>query len=315
MNKPVIVMTEESDPRPLEWLRQHAELIEVSYMDPAFEKHLPRAEGLVVRTYTKVNSALLAKAPKLRVVGRGGVGVENIDVKACRARGVEVVHTPDANTVAVGDFVFGLMIQLLRPWCFFKDQIIPPEEFKSLRARVRGRQLDELTLGILGMGRVGRRVGRIGSLGFGMKVIYNDLLDVQSQLTFPGTPVDKPTLYQQADVLTLHVDMRQGNQNLVGAAELAMMKPDAILINAARGEILDTSALADAIRNKRLAGAALDVFHPEPPKPDFPLLGFDNVLLTPHVAARTHTAMENMSWVVKDVLGVLHGEKAMYPAP
>jgi phosphoglycerate dehydrogenase-like enzyme len=207
------------------------------------------------------------------------------------------------------------MIQLLRPWCFFKDQIIPPEEFKSLRARVRGRQLDELTLGILGMGRVGRRVGRIGSLGFGMKVIYNDLLDVQSQLTFPGTPVDKPTLYQQADVLTLHVDMRQGNQNLVGAAELAMMKPDAILINAARGEILDTSALADAIRNKRLAGAALDVFHPEPPKPDFPLLGFDNVLLTPHVAARTHTAMENMSWVVKDVLGVLHGEKAMYPAP
>jgi phosphoglycerate dehydrogenase-like enzyme len=315
MNKPVIVMTEESDPRPLEWLRQHAELIEVSYMDPAFEKHLPRAEGLVVRTYTKVNSALLAKAPKLRVVGRGGVGVENIDVKACRARGVEVVHTPDANTVAVGDFVFGLMIQLLRPWCFFKDQIIPPEEFKSLRARVRGRQLDELTLGILGMGRVGRRVGRIGSLGFGMKVIYNDLLDVQSQLTFPGTPVDKPTLYQQADVLTLHVDMRQGNQNLVGAAELAMMKPDAILINAARGEILDTSALAGAIRNKRLAGAALDVFHPEPPKPDFPLLGFDNVLLTPHVAARTHTAMENMSWVVKDVLGVLHGEKAMYPAP
>jgi D-3-phosphoglycerate dehydrogenase len=109
--------------------------------------------------------------------------------------------------------------------------------------------------------------------------------------------------------------MRQGNQNLVGAAELAMMKPDAILINAARGEILDTSALAGAIRNKRLAGAALDVFHPEPPKPDFPLLGFDNVLLTPHVAARTHTAMENMSWVVKDVLGVLHGEKAMYPAP
>jgi D-3-phosphoglycerate dehydrogenase len=148
-----------------------------------------------------------------------------------------------------------------------------------------------------------------------MKVIYNDLLNVKSQLDFPATPVDKPTLYRDCDVLTIHIDMRPGNENLVGAQQLAMMKRDAILINAARGEVLDAHALADAIREKRLAGAAIDVFAPEPPAADFPLLGFENVNLTPHVAARTGTAMQNMSWVVRDVVEVLQGRKPRYPAP
>jgi D-3-phosphoglycerate dehydrogenase len=127
--------------------------------------------------------------------------------------------------------------------------------------------------------------------------------------------VDKPTLYRQADVLTIHVDMRPGNENLVGAAQIALMKPTAILINAARGEVLDAHALAAAIREKRLFGAAIDVYAPEPPPADFPLLGFDNVLLTPHMASRTGTATENMSWVVRDVMAVLEGRKPAYPAP
>src|ERR1043165_5036581 len=108
-----------------------------------------------------------------------------------------------------------------------------------MRDTVRGDQLDELTLGILGMGRVGRRVGHIATNGFGMRVIYNELLDVQSQLDFPATSVDKPTLYRESDVLSLHVTMLPGNENLVGARELSMMKSDAILINTSRGEVLD----------------------------------------------------------------------------
>jgi phosphoglycerate dehydrogenase-like enzyme len=116
-------------------------------------------------------------------------------------------------------------------------------------------------------------------------------------------------------VLSLHVDMKPGNEHLVGREQLAMMKPTAILINTSRGEVLDASALAGAIGEKRLAGAALDVFDPEPPKSDFPLLGFQNVLLTPHLAARTTTAMENMSWVVRDVMAVLNGQTPKYPAP
>jgi D-3-phosphoglycerate dehydrogenase len=127
--------------------------------------------------------------------------------------------------------------------------------------------------------------------------------------------VDKETLYRESDVLSLHVDMRPGNEHLVAAPQLAMMKRDAVLINTSRGEVLDAAALADAIKSKRLAGAAIDVFDPEPPPPEFPLLGLDNVILTPHLAARTYTAIENMSWVVRDIVEVLEGRPPKYPAP
>jgi len=316
MAKSIVLVTEGSDPKPLQWLRDRAEVIEVSFdAEPAFSEALAQANGMVVRTYTKVNDALLDRAPNLKVVGRGGVGLENIDVAACRRRGIEVVYTPDANTIAVGDFVFGYLLQLLRPWNFFKESAYSREEFKKIRNTVRGRQLNELTIGILGMGRVGRRVGRIAAMGFGMRVIYNDLLDVARFLEFPAISVDKPTLFTQSDILTIHVDMRPGNEHLVSADQLQQLKKEAVLINTSRGEVLDAQALADAIREKRLAGAAVDVFDPEPPREDFPLLGLDNVLLTPHLAARTGTALENMSWVVRDVLEVLEGRTAKYPAP
>jgi D-3-phosphoglycerate dehydrogenase len=313
--RPVVLVAEEFDTEQLEWLRQRAQVIEISPDDPSFDSHVSGAEALVVRTYIRVNETLLTKAPKLRVVGRAGVGIENIDVRACRARGVEVVHTPDANTLAVADFVFGFMLQLLRPWFVFRQRAYEPKEFKRIRNTERGRQLDELTLGILGMGRVGRRVGKIAANGFGMRVIYNDLLDVAAQLKFPATAVDKSALYRESDVLSVHVDMRPGNEHLVGREQLALMKRDAILINTSRGEVLDAHALADAIHAKQLAGAGIDVFDPEPPPPDFPLLGFDNVILTPHVAARTTTGMTNMGWVVRDVVAVLEGRKPQYPAP
>jgi len=314
-NPPLILVTEDTHATPLAWLRERARVVEAAPGSPEFDAALPDADGLLIRTYTKVNSALLARCPKLRVVGRGGVGLENVDVPACRARGIEVVYTPDANTLAVGDFVFGAALQLLRQWFAFKDRAYSPEEFKRVRNTLRGVQLNELTFGILGMGRVGRRVGHVAANGFGMRVLYNDVLDVQSRLGFPATSVDLPTLFREADVLTLHVDMRPGNEHLVGAAQLAMMKPSAILINMSRGEVLDAAALAAALRDGRLAGAALDVFDPEPPPADFPLLGMDNVLLTPHMAARTATAMENMCWVVRDLLEVLTGRSAKHPAP
>ena len=314
-NRPRILVTEGSDAEPLAWLGGVADVAEAGPADADFARHLAVADGLVVRTYTKVDAALLAAAPALRVVGRGGVGLENIDVAACRRRGVQVVYTPDANTLAVGDFVFGYLLQLLRPWAPFKDAVYPPKEFKRVRDTVRGRQLNELTIGILGMGRVGRRVGHVAANGFGMRVVYHDLLDVAGRLDFPATAVDPAALYAEADVLSIHVDMRPGNANLVGAAQLSRMKPTAVVVNTSRGEVLDAAALADAVRGGRLAGAAIDVFAPEPPAADFPLLGLANVILTPHLAARTHTAIANMSWVVRDVMAVLDGRSAQFPAP
>ena len=314
--KPLILVTEGSDPRPLAWLRERAEVLEISANDPEFNAALARADGMIVRTYTRVDEAMLSRAPRLKVVGRGGVGLENIDVGACRNRGVEVVYTPDANTVAVGDYVFGAMLQLIRPWARFKERAYGSDEFKKIRTSLKGRQLNELTLGILGFGRVGRRVGSIAVNGFGMRVIYNDLLSIPpGAVSSAATPVDKPTLFGECDVLTIHVDMRPGNRHLVGREQIASMKRGAVLLNTSRGEVLDAFALADAIKRGHLAGAALDVFDPEPPPADFPLLGLENVILTPHMASRTSIAIENMGWVVRDVAAVLAGERPKFPAP
>lgn len=311
---PIVLVTEGSDSRPLEWLRQHARVIEIRSDDAGFSDALAAASGMVVRTYTRVDQAMLEAAPNLKVVGRGGVGLENIDVAACRRRNVEVVYTPDANTLAVGDFVFGGLLQLLRPWAAFNNAVYSPKEFKHIRNTQRGRQLNELTMGILGMGRVGKRVGHIAAKGFGMKVIYNDLVQPVA-LDFPAESVEKTVLYRDSDILTLHVDMRPGNERLIGREQIAKLKRDAILINTSRGEVLDVAALAETLRGGRLAGAMLDVFDPEPPVDDFPLLGLPNVLLTPHMAARTFTAIENMSWVVRDVVEVLNGRTPRFPAP
>src|SRR3954471_20727938 len=227
MPKSTVLVTEGSDAKPLDWLREHTNVVEINYDDPGFDAALATADGMVVRTYTKVNAAMLAKAPRLKVVGRGGVGLENIDVPACRARGVEVVYTPDANTLAVGDFVIGFALQLLRPCAFSGAGVSAPAECKRLRATLRGVQLNELTIGVLGMGRVGRRVGHVAANGFGPRGIYNELLDGRPHLTFPARAVARPTLFGEADVVTLHVDMRPGNEHLVGAPLLALMKPTA----------------------------------------------------------------------------------------
>lgn len=319
-DKPTILMTEGSDPAPRDWLAAHSHLIEAAPGTPAFEAAAATAQGLCVRTYTKVNAQLLDRMPALRCVGRGGVGIENIDVAECRRRGVEVVYTPDANTLAVGDFVIGYLLQLLRPWCFFSDRAYAPQEFKKIRDTVRGRQLNELTFGILGMGRVGRRLGGILARGFGAKVLYHDVQDVAAHVTFPATSVDRATLLSSVDVLSLHIDSRPGNKLTINASALAQMKPGAVLVNTSRGDVLDAHALAAALASGHLYAAALDVFDPEPPKDDFPLLALppdirSRVLLTPHLAARTDVAMENMSWVVRDVLGVIRGEAPLYPAP
>jgi D-3-phosphoglycerate dehydrogenase len=314
-SRQTILVTEATDAEPLKWLAERARVVEITTDHPNFSVELAKAQGLLVRTYTRVNAAFLDRAPLLKVVGRGGVGLENIDVSECRRRGVQVVYTPDANTFAVADYVIGYMLQILRPWNLFHEKVHSPAEFKRIRNTVRGMQLNELTLGILGMGRVGRRLGHIAAKGFGMNVIYNDLLDVSGQLDFPAKSVDKPALFRTADVLSLHIDMRPGNENLVGENEIAMLKPSTIVINTSRGEVLDAAALADAIREKSVFGAAIDVFAPEPPTDNYPLLNLPNVLLTPHIAARTATAMLNMSWVTRDIWEVLEGRPPKYPAP
>lgn len=303
-----VLVTEGSAARPLEHLRSQANVIEA----PVDAAPLDLIDAMVVRTYTRVDAALLEQMPRLKVVGRGGVGLDNIDVKACRSRGVEVVYTPAANTRAVAEYVFGLMLRLIRPYAPF-ESAIDSKEFKRRRDSMRGRELAELTLGVLGMGRIGSSVGAIAQRGFGMRVLFHDL--ITPSLPFPAEAVSMEQLLESSDILTIHVDGRPENRHLLRGEHFDAMKPDALLINAARGELIDTAALAETLKRGHLLGAAIDVHDPEPPPADYPLLHLRNALLLPHMAARTESAIENMSWVVRDVLAVLDGKPPEWPAP
>ena len=304
-----VVVTEGLETIPLAWLKGEAHVIESSWKSlQQLRKDLALADALIVRTYTQVNDELLSAAPKLRVVGRAGVGLENIDQAACARRGVAVISTPGANMHAVCEYVFNLIFHLGRPLVHVPDPI-SPEGFHAYRKKIRGLELHGKTMGILGMGRIGRAVGRV-AFAFGMKVIYNDLVDVAAHVDFPAQSVTKPELYAQSDILTVHVSHVEGNRNLIAAPALDLMRPTAYLINTSRGEVIDSAALAAALKNDRLAGAALDVHEPEPPPADYPLWGVKNLILAPHLAARTQGAMDAMSWVARDVVELLKSNPA-----
>jgi len=304
-----IVVTEGLEAVPMAWLKSHANVVEVKWTQTA-ELHaaLHTADALIVRTYTQVNDALLAHGPKLRAVGRAGVGLDNIDIPACERRNIKVLSTPTANTRAVVEYVFNLLFHLGRPLVHLPVPI-PAEQFHGYRKSIRGLELAGKTMGILGMGNIGRGVGKV-AWAFGMKVIYNDLLDVARRLDFPAAAVSKEELYAAADVLTLHVNHQPNNLNhhLVDARAISLMKPAAYLINTCRGEVLDAAALAAALTEHRLAGAAVDVHEPEPPPAEYPLWHVGagaNLILAPHLAARTQGAMDAMSWVGRDVVEYL----------
>ncbi len=313
--RPLVVQSEELSEHALLWLRERCDVVHCRpTQQPEFEEWIRRAEGLVVRTYTRVDAACLASAPMLRVVGRAGVGLDNIDVPACRARGVEVVHTPDANGDAVAEFVFVMLLDALRPrW--YVDQPHTPERWSALRqGLIAPRQLGELTLGILGMGKIGRRVARIAR-AFSMRVLYHDLAEIPAIQREGAEPAAIDRLLGDSDVVSLHVDARAANRHLVNDAFLAKMRDSAVLVNTSRGLVVNAAALARWLRERPDAVALLDVHDPEPFDGTYALLGLPNARLTPHLAAATRTAHENMSWVVRDVWRVLTGEKPHFPAP
>jgi phosphoglycerate dehydrogenase-like enzyme len=313
LTRPLAIQTEHLDAEPARWLAERCELIACGTGESRFAELLTRAHALVVRTYTRVDAALLERAPNLRVVGRGGVGLENIDLDACKARGVRVVSTPDANSQAVCEFVVALLLDAVRPRVML-DKALDDTAWKRARRELVGRrEVSELTIGVYGLGRIGTRVARALS-GLGAKVQYCDLREIPADERAGASPVSREELLRTSDVVTLHVDGRAGNRHLIDAGALALMKPDAILINAARGFLIDSHALADHLVGHKGASALLDVHEPEPFGPTYPLLDLPNAYLTPHLAAGTQRAQVAMSWVVRDVWRVLSGEEPHWPA-
>ncbi|MBU0637414.1 MAG: hypothetical protein KKB50_01010 [Planctomycetes bacterium] len=260
-------------------------------------------DALVARTHTPVSRRLLEAGRRLRVVGVAGVGVDRVDVAAAEELGVTVVNTPAAASDAVAEFTVGLMLQLLRPIPQLAREY-RAGQFASLREHGHGVELGGLTVGIVGMGRIGSRLGRICAAGFGARVLYNDIVEV-GPFAFPAEPVDKATIWEQADIITLHVPLTELTRGMVGGEVLDRLRPTTYLVNSARGAIVDTDALTVALVQGRIAGAGLDVTSPEPLPPTHPLFACERCLLTPHVASRTHTGLRRMFAVVDQVLAHL----------
>jgi len=309
----MVIQTEHLDDEPGRWLAERARLVKCPVDDERFETLLPVAQGLLVRTYTQVNAALLARAPNLRAVARAGVGLDNIDLAACKARNVVVVSTPDANTRAVVEFVTALMLDALRPRLSL-DKPLDAKRWKALRADLTApRQLADLTLGIYGLGRIGCQVARV-ALALDMRVIAHDLLAPppmpDSLRTAPGfadrfKQVSRETLLSQADVISVHVDGRPENRGLLNSDAFGRMKPGVVFINTSRGFVIDGLPLAEFMIAHPGACALLDVHEPEPFDATYPLLDIANVHLSPHIASATASAQLNMSWVVRDLWDVL----------
>jgi D-3-phosphoglycerate dehydrogenase / 2-oxoglutarate reductase len=261
-----------------------------------------------------VDAALLDRGKDLKVVGRHGVGYDQIDVEAATARGVQVVYTPGANTQSVAEHVFALMIGLSKHFTRMTAELIAGNY--HARTSMTGREIAGKTLGIIGFGRIGRRVGEIAHLGFGMKVLYNDIVappeDVERRCA--ARRLGLREVLATSDYVTLHVPLDAGTRGMINRDTLAIMRPDAILINTSRGPVVHEPAVAEALDAGRLWGYGADVYTIEPPPSGHPLIGRPDVLLTPHSAAQTEEALRTMAiTIAQEVLAVLCGDVPTYP--
>ncbi|HYP63426.1 MAG TPA: NAD(P)-dependent oxidoreductase, partial [Acidocella sp.] len=260
----------------------------------ALAQELATADGLVVRSATKVTAELLEQAPKLRVVGRAGVGVDNIDVEAATHRGILVMNTPGGNAVSVAEHTFALMLAMARSVPQSNASIHAGRWEKSGAA---GTELRGKTLGLVGLGRVGTEVAR-RARALEMKVLAHDpyvTAAAAREVEVELLPLDE--LMKCADVISLHTSLSPATEKMLGAAAFAKMKRGARLVNCARGELIDEAALAEALKSGQLAAAAVDTFAEEPPK-NSPLIGLPNLIATPHIAGSTVEAQEEVGTAV-----------------
>lgn len=285
---PIIVVADKMENEVIAKLRT---LGHVEFQPADLKAALHDADVLIVRSATTVSEELLASAPKLKIVARAGVGLDNVDRAACEKRKITVINTPNASTNAVAELAIGNLIALMRNSGRAHAAL---REGKWVKADCVGREIAGKTIGIVGMGRIGRAVAEKAQ-SLGMSVAYTDLRQAEG-LHYRFVPT-LAELLPQVNVISLHASAAKGAAALMGAAEFKLMKKGSYLVNAARGALVDENALLDALKSGQLAGAALDVYVKEPKKAGEPLpdgiaqlAKMDNVLLTPHIGASTHEA-------------------------
>ncbi len=263
-------------------------------MDGKLAAHLETADALIVRSAVQVDAALLEHARKLRVIGRAGVGVDNIDLDAATRKGIAVMNTPGANAVAVAEHALALMLAMARHICRANELMHAGKwEKKSLQ----GTELRGKTLGIVGLGRIGMEVAR-RARAFGMEIVAHDPFVSAAVAKEQGIRLAKlEEVYAAADYLTLHVGLTPQTAGMINADSVKQMKKGVRLVNCARGELVDEAALAQALKQGQVAGAALDVFTEEPLR-NSPLTAIENVILTPHIGGSTHEAQEAVGYQI-----------------
>ena len=267
---------------------------------------------LVVRGRTKITADVIAAASSLKAVARSGVGLDNIDLEAAKKRGITVISTPSAPVTSVAELAIGLMLSLLRQ-IPLADQAM--KHYEWTKSRLMGRELHEKTLGVVGVGgRIGLEVARITIQGFGMKVIGYDVVDMTkkaSEIGFEISP-NLDSLIERADIVTIHVPYLPSTHHLIDSSRIRRMKQGSVLINTSRGDIVDGKALFDAVKEGKLSGVGLDVFHDEPPKEDWEkelvALPEGRSVCTPHVGAQTQECQRlESATVAKEIIRLFGG--------
>jgi len=253
-------------------------------------KAVKEYDAIIVRGRTKLTRDIIMEAQSLKVIGRAGVGLDNIDLKAAAEKGIRVVSSPQASTIAVAEATMALILALAR---------MIPEANKTLKeglwlkSKFVGFELRGKVLGIIGFGRIGKAVAK-RALAFDMKVMAYDIRDIKEEAESMGVKVATTLeeLFKESDIITLHIPLNESTRHMIGEKEISLMKRGAIIVNTSRGGIIDTKALLKALKEGKLAGAALDVFENEPPRTEeeWELIRLPNVVVTPHIASQTREA-------------------------
>jgi D-3-phosphoglycerate dehydrogenase len=271
-------------------------------------------EAIVIRANGNVTRRIMEAAPRLKAIGRHGVGLENIDLRAAKERGIRVLYTPAANAQSVAEHFVGLAIMLAKR-LRSADRSLGQGHWKA-RFELTGTELFGKTLGVLGFGRVGQQTARICHNGFGMPVLYYDVVgfpDMEKALNARRTELEQ--LFREADFISINLPLLPQTKGLVNAALLRIMKPTAFILNMARGSVWVESDVVKALREKWIAGVGSDVFEAEPSPADHALFTLDNFVGTPHMAAHTEEGLIRMSLVARDIVRVLDGQEPQYPVP
>jgi D-3-phosphoglycerate dehydrogenase len=303
----LLIINDQIHPDGMALLHKHLE-VRVDSALGAVNGEIEHADALLVRSSGEIRAPLLERANSLKVIGRYGTGVDNIDVALCSNRGIPVVYAPGVNAKSVAEMAIGQGISLRRN-SFVQDAMVRRGDWTG-RDRLAGDDIRGSTIGLIGLGLIGLEMAQVARVGFAMNVLYFDQVrNASAEEKLGATFVGLDELLSESDMVSLHIPYTPATHHLIGVRELRLMKKTALVLNFARGGIIDEEALADALHSGQIAGAALDVFMKEPPAVDSPLFRAPNTLFSMHTAGISAAASRDISMsVASDILAVLAGE-------